>query len=277
VHLHLQSFALSTSLICDVRQPRDNKQNFAIMTNNIKFVAELSNVTEVSLLGTANLDYWQKRLSPYGLFPLPSNGTALILVIAAKAHFMRVPFCEVSFSVIVSPNQDQHSFQDGACLLSAFNSNRFFAFSERTFFSTPYYPAKCEIGLSPTKIKLSNRRETLFTAQMGNVENRETLQLADDGWHGSVAILPPGRNANTPYKYFIAKINGKTSIYPFEASNDTLIVAKDSSHPLFSELAESGFDGKQWIVRPAANHAKSKTYRSVNLHNNACSRSGSGA
>lgn len=234
------------------------------MTNKIKFVAELSNVTEVSLLGTTNLDYWQKRLSPYELIPQPINGSAQILVIAAKARYMGVPFCEVSFSIIVSPDQDQHSFQDAACLLRAFNSNRFFAFSERTFFSTPYSSAKCEIGLSPPGIKLSNREETLFTAQMGSVENRETLQLDDDGWYGSVALLLPERNANTPHKYFIAKLSGKTSISPFEASSDTLIVSKDSSDSFFAELVESGFDGRQWIVRPSANHAKSKTYKSIN-------------
>lgn len=234
------------------------------MTEDIKFVAELSNVTEVSLLGTANFDYWQDRLRPHGLSPILRDGAAQILIIAAKARFMGVPFCEVSFSVSVSPNQERHALQDAVCLLRAFNSNRFFAFCERTFFATPYYPAKCEISLDPIKVKVSNQKETLFSVQMGSVGHRETSQLDNDGWYGTIAIIPPKGLANAPYKYFVGRIDGQTTIYSFDESNDILIFAKDGGIPIFSQLVESGFDGKQWIVRASANHAKSKTYASVN-------------
>jgi len=221
-------------------------------------------VTEVSLLGVANFDYWQDRLRPYGLSPVPRDGAAQILVIAAKARFKCVPFCEVSFSVLVSPSQERHALHEAACLLRAFNSSRFFAFCERTFFGTPYYPAKCEISLDPINIKVSNQKETLFSVQMGGVGDRETSLLDDGGWYGTVAILPPQKLPNAPCKYFVAKVTGQTTLYSFDEANDILMFAKDSTIPVFSQLVESGFDGKQWIVRASANHAKSKTYTSVN-------------
>jgi hypothetical protein len=52
----------------------------------IQYVAQLTNVKEVSLLGVANLQYWQEWLHPYGLSPKPKDGFAQILVICSKSR-----------------------------------------------------------------------------------------------------------------------------------------------------------------------------------------------
>lgn len=230
-----------------------------MMAENIKFVAKLSGVKEVSLLGTARFDYWQDVLRPHGLSPVPLDGEAQIIVVAAKARFKGVLYSEVGFSIVVSPNQKRHTLRDAVCLLRAYNSNRFFAFIERNVFATPYRYGKCEIELDPIGVRVSIRGETLFSVQMGSVSHRERSQMDNDGWYGTIAIIPPKGLAN---KYFVAKIDGPTTNYSFDGACDTLTFAKGSGIPILTQLAESGFHGKQWIIRPSANHAKSKTYRS---------------
>lgn len=148
---------------------------------------------------------------------------------------------------------------NAACLLRAFNSNRFFAFCERTFFSTPYYSAKCEISLDPVKIGVENQNGILFSAQIGSIGDRRSENPDDDGWYGSIAI-PPKKPGKGKYKYFVAKISGKTTTFEFDESKDTLIIKKDSGVAELSQIVESGFKVNQWIIRESANHAKSKTY-----------------
>jgi hypothetical protein len=231
------------------------------MAEEIQFVADLSGVTEVTLLGRADLDYWGDRLRPHGLTPHPQDGAAQILVSAAQARFMGVPFREVSFSVLVSPGQERHRLQDASCLLRAFSSNRFFAFWERTFFKTPYTPARCEIRAhDPIGIEVARGKATLFSARMGGVDERPASHLEQDAWVGTVAILPAPGRADAAYKYFVAKLSGETTRYPFDGARDRLLVAADSGIPELSQLGASGFAGEQWIVRASANHARSKTF-----------------
>jgi hypothetical protein len=63
-------------------------------------------------------------------------------------------------------------------------------------------------------------------------------------------------------KYFVAKVGGATTTYPFDASVASLMIAPDSGVSELSQLLESGFRGWEWIVWRSARHAKSKTYRS---------------
>ena len=49
----------------------------------IQYVAQLTNVKEVFLLGAANLQEW---LHPYGLSPKPKDGFAQTLVICSKSR-----------------------------------------------------------------------------------------------------------------------------------------------------------------------------------------------
>ena len=106
------------------------------MNPTIKWAARLSHVREISLRGGADLSYWKDRLDRERLVPLERDGRAEILIISADAKFRGVRFREVSFSVAVAPPEPSPGIET-VFLLGAFNSNRFFAWCERTFFSTP--------------------------------------------------------------------------------------------------------------------------------------------
>jgi len=108
----------------------------------VKYIAELEHVREVSIR-EGDLQFWQEYLRRHELVPLSRDGRAHILIVAAKMRYMGLPFSEVSFSVeVVNPLNTK---VPAAFLISAFNSSRLFAWSERLFFRTPYVHAGCDM------------------------------------------------------------------------------------------------------------------------------------
>lgn len=47
----------------------------------MKYIAELAHVRDVSLLGTADLEFWVERLKSEGLTPVEHAGRARVLVV----------------------------------------------------------------------------------------------------------------------------------------------------------------------------------------------------
>lgn len=167
----------------------------------IQWVATLPHVRELSLRGT--------------MHGRPS------LLIAAEAKFMGVRFRELSLSELLDENE--------ARLIQAYNSRRFFAFSERTFFRTPYAHANVLVG--PRSMHVDG----VLHAEMHG--ERAALSVAHEEWQPTIH-LPNGRK-------FYARLSGETRRYPFLASDVAQL---------------PGFTGEEWIVRDDATHAKSKTY-----------------
>lgn len=208
-----------------------------ISPENAKFVAVVENVKELRLIGTANLDYWNNFLADKPYQPIDKNGFAEIIISATELVWKGFRFNELTITLAIS---------EGVFMLYAFNSNRFFAFCERTFFSTPYYFG--EVGLDenlPCRMSLEN----LFAAKMNNAE-RLTNEV-EDNWTGTV-FLPHMRGE----KYFIAKLSGKTKVCPFDESDKITF----TEHSIFDLPRKSEFVGKEWRMRSNAFHAKSKTY-----------------
>ena len=231
------------------------------MDKPIKYVAELSGVTEVTLIGSADLNYWHERLGKFGLVPLVSKGRAEIHVIAAEARFKGMPFREISFSVALEPTPGWHDLPNAACLMRAFNSNRFFAWCERFFFSTPYYPAKCVISAEPVHFSVANAQSTIFSAELHGQSDRQVLATGNHESYGTVAMLPKSSDPCDAFKYFVARLSGEARVYAFDQTRDLVNITKDNGDQLFEELLNSGFAGERWLIRAAANHAKSKTYK----------------
>jgi hypothetical protein len=171
---------------------------------------------------------------------------------------MGLTFSDVNFSVILSPNQDR--FLEEAFLIRALNSNRFFAFIERNIFNTPHLAASCYVEMDPIKVELKRNGNPIFKIGMGQDENREIAHLNQDGWHGMVVLPGPKSHKHNPFKYFIAKIEGETIKCNFDNSRDSLFIANDSNVEELSQLIDSGFKGKEWMIRRSANHSKSKSY-----------------
>jgi hypothetical protein len=234
------------------------------MNKPIKYVAELSGVDEVTLIGSADLDYWRSKLGKFGLEPLERDGRAELHVIAASAKFKGMPFREISFSIVVEPTPGWHKLPNAACLLGAYNSNRFFAWCERFFFSTPYYPANCEIStesINPVYFQAANSSGVLFSAELYQLANRTIFSHGSIESFGTVALLPESGDPRKPLKYFVARLNGEALVVAFEKSRDVIKIARDPSEPLMSQLLDSNFAGERWLIRSSACHAKSKTYK----------------
>ncbi len=234
------------------------------MNASVKWAAELAHVREVSLLGTADLAFWKDRLLNEDLLPaVDEHGNARILIVAADLRFLGVRFHELSFSVLVH-RQAQAGRQDAAYLLGAFNSRRFFAWSERVFFATPYDHADVRVSAAfPASIQLVRRGELLFAAEMdadSSGPGRAPARRGEERWEGPI-FLPKRRRGNGAQgNLFFTRICGDAEIYPFLPAQDTLTFRRISDSEVLRPLLDSHFSAKEWSIRADATHAKSKTY-----------------
>ncbi len=232
------------------------------MTTTIRWAAQLQGVREVSLRGTAEWAYWQRRLADEGLSPADVGGRASIAIVSAEGKFAGVRFREVSVSVVLEPARD--AAQGPTFFLEqAFNSNWFFAACERYLFSTPYTHATVSVeSAAPTSVEVARQGRTLFrTAQRSDdhTAGRPSAERAED-WTAAI-LLPCGRCARRrPRKMFYARIGGSTRISPFLSDRDELTLAPQERADVFAALQASQFTPTEWIVRESASHAKSHTY-----------------
>ena len=229
-----------------------------------EYVAELSHVREVSLLGTARLEFWNERLKHEGLAPAEVNGRAQGLVTAAESRFMGMPFAEVSFCVLVWPPPGAIS-PEAAYLLRAFNSSRLLAFCERTFCSTPYYHGNVHVVTAiPACVHLAKGGEVVFRAQMGaNAAGsaREPTAKGERCWSGPVFLPRPISRRNSKCKFFFARLAGRAKTYPFLGTTDSITLRHFVGCEILRALIDSGYEAEEWAVREDATHSKSKTYK----------------
>lgn len=236
------------------------------MNTPVKWVAELAHVREVSLLGTADLAFWKDRLWKDDLVPAERDGRAQVLIVAADARFWGVRFQELSFSVLVSRNEDG-TRQDASYLIRAFNSCRLFASCERAFFSTPYYHGRVRLSVSfPASIQLVEAGKVVFQAGMNaeaSTAGREPLRSGEDGWEGAVFLPEHRRGKGRQGNLFYARIRGHTQTYPFLPSKDSMTIRPSPDNDVLQALIDSRFVAEEWAIRADATHAKSKTYKKV--------------
>jgi hypothetical protein len=228
-----------------------------------KYVAEISQVREVSLVGNADLEFWNRHLQDDGLFAANKEGHAQIIISAMNSKFKGIRFQEFCVSVIVSENPDGKT-EDGLYLIQAFNSIRLFAFIERFCFSTPYAHGRIQVRTEmPATIEVSASGKILFSAQMsasGAEPNRTPIRTGHEEWQGPIYLPKKTRDNSNPGKFFFAKIEGETDIYDFSPQHSVKLTDSQDL-PIFSMLRESNFAAKEWHIRPNANHAKAKTIR----------------
>lgn len=227
-------------------------------TKDTRYVATLPHVREVTLVGTADLAFWADRLRAEGLAPLAWEGRAQILLIAADSRYLGLPFQELSVSVVLGI---------GAFLAQAFNSRRFFAFCERTFFGTPYVSGDLRVTASlPASVQLTRKRKLLLRAAMGADATLSPPGTSphEDGWEGPV-FLPSGRPARSRGRLFVAQVRGAAQTVAFQPGRDVLEIHPTNELPVLQDLIDSTFQATHWLVRKDAVHAKSRTYRSLSI------------
>jgi hypothetical protein len=231
-----------------------------------KYDVQISGVREVSLVGTSDLLPWQSRLASYDLSPTEKEGRAELLISGCEARFKGIRFRELTISIFVSDHADRSS-RDGVFMIHAFNSLRFFAFVERTFFHTPYYYAVIKVHTGPPAgvEMLQDGAVGLRFAMTGNgnavedfTKSRLPTSVAPDGWEGPIHLPHRRPDRSEPLRLFHGKLMGVTHSYPFAAS-DTWSISPMKQAPVLAWLLESKFEPQEWVVRPNATHGKSKT------------------
>lgn len=218
-----------------------------------KYVANLRHVREVSLRGTADLNFWKERLEMQGLMPADQDGAAELLVMAAEGRFWGLRFRELSISVVMPA-----ATAGAAYLLQAFNSRRLLAWCERKFFSTPYRPADVSLTTTPPSIELRQNGSAVFHASMGELGDRDPQIQPDAVWQGRIFI--PNRMKGEP-RFFVGRLAGEAVVCPFSAAHDRFEMQDEGAPELIRILRESGFTPRQWSVRNDGSHSRSKTYR----------------
>jgi hypothetical protein len=224
-----------------------------IEPQNAKFVAEVRDVKELRLIGSVKLDFWNKQLKdkPFQAFQT-AGGCAEITIAATELVWKGFRFNELTISLAIAARDDARK-HTGYLLLHALNSNRFFAFCERTFFSTPYHFGKVNLReTTPCLINAQSNNQNVLKAAMSRTTRPVTEE--NESWEGAI-FLPNARSE----KYFIGKLSGKTKICPF-IETDRIEMQSDTKNIVFDLLIASDFKGKEWRMRSQAFHAKSKTY-----------------
>ena len=217
-----------------------------------KYAADIDNVKEVTLHGTADLSFWEAVLQKENLFPYHEADKAVLLLSAIDAKWRGVKFREFVIAVGVCLNENGTSM-DGYYLPHAFNSSKLLAFSERTFFRTPYFQGNIQLeNRLPASIKLQDRTEVLLHAEMATPDVPPIVKYLE--WQGPI-FLPNNRGK------FLAVLAGEAEIYPFSPKTDKFETKPSGYHRIFQQLIESNFVGKTWSLRSSSRHAKSKTYK----------------
>jgi len=231
----------------------------------VKFVAQVEPVKEVTLHGSADFEFWQERLQSEQLQPVPKDGRAQVFVSATEAKFLGLTFRECIIGVHVTRVSDGVDIANSMFLLHAWNSLRAFAWIERNFFGTPYYPGQINVSpQSPASFQVSEQNSPSIDAAIGSSHHAPT-SIDDEFWQGPI-YLP--RRKGGAQKLFIAKLAGKTEHFPFATREDKCTLTPTDSCPVIGELLASHFTPVAWHVRRAAAHAKSKTYRAADFFRN---------
>lgn len=212
------------------------------MTERASYISIIRDVHEVALTGTADAGYWRAIVGREGLILREEEGRAALLLTAIESRFRGIPFRELSISVVLD---------SGALLLHAFNSSRLLAFAERAFFQTPYHRAELALDERvPARFAAMAGGDTLFSARMGS--RAAPVTRVDEVFEGPI-YLPGGS------KVFYARLSGVGDVFPFVQA-DQAEINPHAHAPIFKQLIESGFAGREWLVRSGAVHARSRTY-----------------
>lgn len=214
-----------------------------------KYDVQVSNVREVTLLGSADLAYWRDHLHSTGLYPVPESGEAQIVMSATEARFMGIRFREFPISIPVSLTDGGP--QDGYYLIHAINSIRFFAFVERVRFRTPYFYGRVEMSHAlPSAFRFTGEG-VLIEARMGSSAMNRPLA---DSWLGQDwewPVLLPGSQQGKAGDLFYARVHGASRCYRFEPE-DAILLQPSAHHPVIQWLIESEFAPTHWSLRESA-------------------------
>jgi len=237
-------------------------------TAPVSWAARLEHVREVTLRGEADADFWRARLAPLGHVPAERDGCAAMTIVAADAAFKGLRFREVSVSVEVSPpafaGPSVGYASPASFLLCAFSSRWLFALAERRLFGAPYAHAAVTVREAlPAAIQVVQDGIEVLHASIGarvDAGPRSPTREGPEGWEGRVYLPPPRAGASIASSFFVARLQGIARAYPF-VDGDAFALRPRAGDDALAAVVASGFAPREWLVRPDAEHAKSRTCR----------------
>lgn len=208
------------------------------------YTTVISPVREVTLRGKADAGLWQIYLKDEGVKPFIQDDKAELLLSAVDSKYMGFRFQEFSISLRLA--------DDAYFLAHAFNSIPVFAWVERQFFRTPYFPAR--IVVEKDRLILNDGRT--FEAKLAS--QAPCVKSGDEDQQLLIRLpkaLRQRRASDKPH-FFYARLEGYTETY--QATLENLSVQGEEA--IFQALRDSEFQVEEWHVRENARHSKSKTY-----------------
>ena len=125
-------------------------------------------------------------------------------------------------------------------------------------FSTPYSYANCHLSIGTSNlVQVSESGVSIFDTEM-SVAKRLATRAGDETWEGQVFL--PRRSVERSSRYFFGRLAGHTTAYPF-LENDKLSLEPSPATGVLQMIVDSTFTPQEWLMRPDATHAKSRTYR----------------
>jgi len=214
------------------------------MDTSTRYAVVVEPALEVTLVGTASLAVWQPHLEAEGLRYAAAGDTLPVVLSATQARYWGMTFREFSLSLLLNDSE--------ALLFHAFNSNRFFAWVERSMFHTPYYPAA--VSVAEQRIALQEQGVSQFEATLP--PSVAVVQSRDE--HLERRLWLKRLSAADPRAYFDARLEGFTRY--FDAAGCRIQFAPAPRlHPALDLLARSSFQVQHWTVRSTARHSKGQT------------------
>jgi hypothetical protein len=223
----------------------------------VTYDVTLSGVQEVCLAGTADLAYWEKLLRPEGLAPAVKDGRAELSVCAMASRFMGIGFREAVLTVATTATPGSGR-KDGLYLVTAVNSNPFFAWVERQTNQAPYQSGTVVAAIEPTRTALGWGEGRLMGVQAVMTAPAAAQRSVQEPFEGPV-YLPKDLSPKRPQgAYFAVRLSGTTDVSPFDKRRDSFLLGNDSL-AVVKHLRRSHFVPQEWRVRRDATHAKSGT------------------
>lgn len=211
----------------------------------IDYMTVVQPVQEVTLVCRAEAAPWEEMLAAEGFQKQIANNSLEIIISATQASYQGIPFRECSISV----RTGEHEF----LLCHAYNSLRFFAFTERRFFRTPYFFADIEIAHH--RIAVRQRGKCIFKAMLSTYA--PTIGTRHETHEWKIHLPQKSRkDADTPH-YFFARLEGETAHYTADCAE--LEFPHPSPDHVMERLQQSNLQATNWMVRPQARHSKSRT------------------
>lgn len=216
------------------------------------YVATIDRVREITIVGKSDLAFWRRRLAGERLVAADVGGHAESVVTVTLGRWAGLAFREVILAVRVSSEPGGDGSDRSAIYLAhAFNSSRFLAFMERTFFRTPYLPADvtCETP-SLRGFRVVEGSRTVLAGELPASARR--IDPDPELWEGPIFLTGAKER-------FFARLSGVTET--FEAPAGCLRIdasGRVPEHPMRA-FADAGFEPRRWSTRSDATHARSKT------------------